>query len=414
MDNVNNTEFDIIDLNEEISNSSLTESMNNELQRINDKFSEPLIKKIPITEMAGLGAAFAAVAGMIPHGGEAVAAATAMCENGGLFRCVFPDGVTGHLAQSAGKCIGGIMVDGGGLAQARWIPVAEGAKDAGTAAAAANPEILFLAVAIIGISFKINEIKKGQEKIIGILERDKKSQLIADYELLQDYLNDYRYYFENENTMIVNLNQVKNIKRNALKDVKSYHEELTEMTNDKNSIFKIISASGDIKAIFDRFVHYKLAISVYSLASYMEIMLAKNFKADYLDKEKADMKEIAEEYGEVYTSCNETLAKLKESSLGSKATKGLSWISKNAGNVIGKIPVIERGPVDEALIAGSEKLAALDEKALNDMLEFFEEYRDCAVLPIVEHIDSLKQLANNKTEILTDGKVLYLFAEKVA
>lgn len=403
-----NEEIDVTDLDMDIQNTSISEAMNKELRLINERFGTPLIKKIPITEMAGLGTAFASLAEMIPHG---AGVANGVVENGGLFRCVFPEGVTGHLFKSAGQRLGGIAVDGGGLAQARFIPVAE---EAGTAAVVSNPEVLLIAVAIMGITVKINEIQKGQEKIIGILERDKKSQLIADYELLQDYLADYKYYFENDATMTVNLNQVKNIKRNALKDVRSYHEELTEKVDNKNNILKLVTANGEIKGIFDRFVHYKLAISVYSMASYLEVMLSKNFQAEYLDKETDVMQKIASEYEKIYLSCNTKLSELKTGSLGAKATKGLSWLSKNAGNAISKIPVIEKGPVDEVLIAGSDKLNELDAKALNDMLEFFEEYKDCAALPVADHIESLKTIANRNTEILTDGNTMYIFSECIA
>ena len=403
-----NTEYDIVDLNEEIKNSSLTEAMNYELARINDTFKSSVIKKLPVAEVASLGAAFAA---LMPQG---TAVAGALAQNGALFKCVFPTGVTGQLAQSGGQFLGGIMVDGGGLAQARWIPVAEGANGGVGALAVANPEIVLIAVAIVGIGMKINEIKKGQEKIIEILERDKKSQLIADYEILQDYLEDYRYYFENNNTVTVNLNQVKNIKRNALKDVKSYQEELYALLEDKNPLLKAISANGVTKGIFERFVHYKLAINVFAMASYMDIMLAKNYQAEYLEKEANVLKGTATSYDYVYGKCYEKLLDLNKSSFGSRAVKGLAWMSKGAGKIRGSIPVVEKGPVDEALLAGSEKLSEFDEKALAEMLDFFEEYKSCSALSVSEQIDTLNKISNEKTEMICDRENIYVFSERIA
>lgn len=403
-----NEEYQIIDLNEEIRENSLAEAVNSELLRINDTFNAPLIKKIPITEVAGLGAVFSS---FLP---KAVEVAGTVAENGGLFRCVFPKGVTGHLAQTGGQYIGGILTTEGSFAQARWVPVAAGAKGGASAAAVSQPVVILVAVAIIGIGMKINEIKKGQEKIIGILERDKKSQLIADYEILQDLLEDYRYYFENETTMTVNLNQVKNIKRNALKDLKSYQEELENIIDSKKSIMKMVSATADIKEIFDRFVHYKLAINVYAMASYMDIMLARNFQEEYLEKEIEALKSVAESYEKIYCSCYDKLGELRKTSISSKAVKGLAWLSKGAGKVINSIPIVDGEKVEEKLVEGSDKLEAFDEKMLNDMLSFFEEYRACGATPIVEHVENLNMISNKKTEMLCDGKVIYMFSEKTA
>ena len=39
---------------------------------------------------------------------------------------------------------------------------------------------------------QIQDIKDGQKEIVGILERDKKSQLLADYDLFTSYMDDYK------------------------------------------------------------------------------------------------------------------------------------------------------------------------------------------------------------------------------
>mgnify|MGYP000835148549 FL=1 len=66
-----------------------------------------------------------------------------------------------------------------------------------------------VAVAVLAVVKQVQDIKDGQKEIISILERDKKSQLLADYDLLASYMDDYKFYWENEASLVVNLNQVK-------------------------------------------------------------------------------------------------------------------------------------------------------------------------------------------------------------
>ena len=179
------------------------------LTEIKDTYLTSPLARIPFTEIAALGGSFAGAV-------ETMAAPAAE----GIYRCVFPKGVTGTLAMAkdGSGALGTIMNDGI-VGQARWVPVN---KTIGPACLKAA----LVAVAVLAVVKQIQDIKDGQKEIISILERDKKSQLLADYDLLASYMDEYQYYWENDASLVVNLNQVKNIKRNAMKDLRSYIEQI--------------------------------------------------------------------------------------------------------------------------------------------------------------------------------------------
>lgn len=83
------------------------------LAEIKDSYQTPPLAKIPFTEIAALGGSFAGVVETM---------ATPAAE--GLYRCVFPKGITGTLAMAkdGSGALGTIMNDGI-VGQARWIPV---------------------------------------------------------------------------------------------------------------------------------------------------------------------------------------------------------------------------------------------------------------------------------------------------
>ena len=359
------------------------------LAEIKENYQSSPLAKIPFTEIAALGGSFAGVVETM---------ATPAAE--GLYRCVFPKGVTGTLtmAKDGTGALGTIMNDGI-VGQARWIPVDKAIGPACLKAA-------LVAVAVLAVVKQIKDIKDGQKEIIDILERDKKSQLLADYDLLASYMDEYKFYWENEASLVANLNQVKNIKRNAMKDLRSYIEQLEGFIAAKKNILKMQTASYKIGQILDRFVHYKLALHVFALSEYMEVMLSKNFQAEYLSKIEDEIREQAMKFRNLYTECFDKIELLKKEAVTTQAANKLADVTRTVGGLIGKIPVVKDGPVDEFLIGVGDSITEAEKKKLEKTLAFFIQYKDSGLTPIAEHIAMINELSNKPVVMLYDKKTI--------
>lgn len=360
------------------------------LADIKDTFQTPVLAKIPFTEIAALGGSFAGVVNTL---------ATPAAE--GVYRCVFPNGVKGTLAMAkdGSGALGTIMNETGIAGQARWLPVDK-------AVGPALIEATLIAVAVLAVVKQINDIKDGQKAIIEILERDKKSQLLADYDILSSYMEDYRFYWESDADIVVNLNQVKNIKRNAMKDIRSYEEQIKGMLSAKKNLLKMQTASQKIGDILDRFVHYKLALHVFALSQYMEVMLSKNFQAEYLNKLSEEIREHAYNFRDLYTACYGKIELLKSEAVTTQVASNVANVSKTVGNFIGKIPVVSKGPVDEFLIGVGDLISEAEKEQMRKTMEFFIQYKDSGLTPIAEHIDMINSLSNRPTLMVYDKKVI--------
>ncbi len=359
------------------------------LAEIKDTFQTSPLAKIPFTEIAALGGSFAGVAETI---------ATPAAE--GLYRCVFPKGITGTLAMAKdGSGALGTILNDGIVGQARWIPVD---KAIGPACLKAT----LVAVAVLAIAKQVQDIKDGQKEIIGILERDKKSQLLADYDLLASYMDEYKFYWENEASLVVNLNQVKNIKRNSMKDIRSYTDQIENMLSAKKNLLKMQTASNKTGQLLDRFVHYKLALHVFALSEYMEVMLSKNFQAEYLNKIEDEIREHAMKFRNLYTACFDKIEAIKKDAVTTQTANKLADVSRTVGNFIGKIPLIKEGPVDEFLIGVGDSISDTEKKKLEKTLAYLIQYKDSGLTPIAEHIAIINQLSNKPVVMLYDNKVL--------
>lgn len=359
------------------------------LAEIKENYQSSPLAKIPFTEIAALGGSFAGVVETM---------ATPAAE--GVYRCVFPKGVTGTLAMAKdGTGALGTIMNDGIVGQARWIPVDKAIGPACLKAA-------LVAVAVLAVVKQIKDIKDGQKEIIDILERDKKSQLLADYDLLASYMDEYKFYWENEASLVVNLNQVKNIKRNAMKDLRSYIEQLEGFIAAKKNILKMQSASYKIGQILDRFVHYKLALHVFALSEYMEVMLSKNFQAEYLSKIEDEIREQAMKFRNLYTECFDKIELLKKEAVTTQAANKLADVTRTVGGLIGKIPVVKDGPVDEFLIGVGDSITEAEKKKLEKTLAFFIQYKDSGLTPIAEHIAMINELSNKPVVMLYDKKTI--------
>lgn len=391
---VMNNDMIVLERLEECGNSIKSSmAVEHALADIKDTFQTPVLAKIPFTEIAALGGSFSSVVNTL---------STPTAE--GIYRCVFPKGVTGTLAMAkdGSGALGTIMNSSGIAGQARWIPVDK-------AVGPACLQAMMIAVAVLAVVKQINDIKEGQKEIIEILERDKKSQLLADYDILVSYMDDYKFYWENETSIVVYLNQVSNIKRNSKKDILSYVEQIEGLISTKKNILKIQSVSQKIGKILNRFIHYKLALHVFVLAQYMEVMLSKNFQEEYLNKISNEIREQAFMFRNLYTECYNKIELLKWEAVTTQAAKKVSDVSKTVGNFIGKIPVISKGPVDEFLVDMGANINEAERGEIKKTLNFFIQYKDSGLLPIAEHIDMINKLSNQPTIMVHDNNVIQFY-----
>lgn len=269
-------------------------------------------------------------------------------------------------------------------------------------------------MAVLAVVKQVQDIKDDQKEIISILERDKKSQLLADYDLLASYMDDYKFYWENEASLVVNLNQVKNIKRNAMKDLRSYIEQIEGLLSEKKNLLKMQTASYKIGKLLDRFVHYKLALHVFALSEYMEVMMSKNFQAEYLNKIENEIREHAMEFRDFYTACFDKIELLKKEAVTTQAAHKLADVSRSVGSFIGKIPLVKESPVDEFLIGVGDSISDAEKQRLEKTLAFFIQYKDSGLIPIAEHIATINHLSNKPVVMLYDNNNLYFHKLKDA
>ena len=83
-------------------------------------------------------------------------------------------------------------------------------------------------------------------------------------------------------------------------------------------------------------------------------------------------------------------------------------MSKATGEAIAKVPVLSKGPVDEALIEAGSKLDRLETRRTFQQLRKLVDRQGSCVRPFVENIDMVDRLYNNSISMVFDKDTIYL------
>ena len=130
---------------------------------------------------------------------------------------MFPAGVKGNLAiDKAGMALGGILKDGGGLAQARLAAV-----DPATLATQAA-----MAAIMMEINKKLDNIQEMQQRILDFLEQDKQAEQQANLNVLTDILEGYKHNWDNAQYLQNHHMKALDIKQTAEKNIIFYQEQI--------------------------------------------------------------------------------------------------------------------------------------------------------------------------------------------
>ena len=176
----------------------------------------------------------------------------------------------------------------------------------------------------------------------------------------------------------------------------------------KKFLVSKLDVKKNMQKLIENFSNYRLAIYIYAFASYLEIILLENFNADFLESISSKIKDESFKYVELYTIAYTKLESMAASSLESGAIKGAAVVSHGLGKVIEKIPIVERGQLDENLIAAGKKLEEYKVDSVDDLLSAFRSLRNCQVKQFTDLIETIDELHNGEPAILVDNENVYV------
>ncbi len=149
-------------------------------------------------------------------------------------------------------------------------------------------------------------------------------------------------------------------------------------------------------------------ISAYS--SFLEAILAGNYARDYLEHMASKIREYAFQYKMDYTKYYEQLEDYMKGSVQAVALSEIGKAGTAAGKALAKVPILSKGPVDEALIAAGKKIRDVGSGHGKSTMKEFRNNRDAGIQMFVSNIETVNELSNRPVEVLFNKEEVYICA----
>jgi len=274
--------------------------------------------------------------------------------------------------------------------------------------AAINPATMMMAVALFSIEKELGNIAEMEKQIISFLEIEKEAEIEADVKTLSNITSQYKYNWDNEHFIASNHKMVLDIQRTARKNMIAFQKKVDEAMDSKKLIVaqnKVISTLNDF---LKKFKYYRLSLFAFSMASLLEIMLSGNFKEENIIGIIKEIEENSMVYSNLYGKCSVFIEKLSHASVEANVLKGIGTASNTVGKLIGKIPLVEKGPVDEFLQNSGAHLKNDASEMERDAVSIFAEIANPCTGVFVEKMKDMVQIYNHTERICFDDKKIYL------
>lgn len=357
---------------------------------------------VPISQLASLGAG---VASLIPE--LRTVTETVTVNTNGLYRLA-NTGVGDVLKQAKNGNYWGAFKNVEG--NSKFLQI----KDAGLVSATQqtvmpiNPAIMMMAVALFSIEQKLDAILEMEKQILSFFVIEKESEIEADVETLFNIISKYKLNWDNEQFITSNHKLVLDIQRTARKNMNSYQKKVSEVLKSKKIVVAKSKVNTKLQELQKEFKYYRMSLYTFSMASLIEIMLSGNFKEEYIEGIKDEIELLSMKYRDAYMQCSVYLEKISGGALQTNLMKGIGTASKTVGKVIGSIPVIKEGQVDEFL---QDKGSNLKESAVeieDNIIKSFAKLSNPETRVFIDKMEDMINIYNHTEEIYFDDEKIYL------
>ena len=381
---------------------NILEATENMLTDIRSIASDKQVRSVPIASLAALGGSAASLSPALRTVTE-----TMTVNAKGLYTLA-NESVGDALKQAKDGTFWGALKTAEGKSKMAKLQSAGPLSASSTTTIPVNPTTMMMAVALYSIEKKLGDIEEMQKQILSFLEIEKESEIEADVQMLTNLIRNYKSNWDNEHFVASNHKLVIDIKRTALKHMNSYQKNMKAVLAKKILLVdqnKMKSISAELKKKIE---YYRMSLYTYSLASLLEIMLSGNFKEEYITGIKAEIEKYTADYRLIFDESSRYLEKLGSGAIDANLLGGIGLAGKKMGDLIGAIPVVKNGPVDEFLQDNGKKLEKKASHQKSKAVHDFAALGNPQTGVLTEKMQDMIDIYNHTEQICFDRENIYL------
>lgn len=368
-------------------------------------FDDSNYRKIPFGQMASLGAGLSGLAVMaqtvVSSGGAGAAGET-------LYRITNSDTAKGTLQMIDGKpgATYGLFMENGNFSNRAIFERIPG--NGAVQSVPIDPTAIFMAAALYSINRKLDAIQATQKEMLEYARKRDEAEMSGDLKFLVETFNNYKNAWNNELFVQNSHNQALTCKRHAIAKVDLYRDEIVSKTNEKEFLHSDKMVEKKLADLEKYFKDYQMALTMYAFASFMDVLLSKNFEKNYLEYISQTLREMSFKYRDLYTKCYNRVAIYANQSVESFIRKGLSKASKATGAGLGNAPLLNKTQLEDNLLHVSVRIKEHDEDKRGAPLRVLAENSSATVIPYVEAIEDFNRYHNEPMDVVFDRENIYI------
>lgn len=360
---------------------------------------------IPLSELSTLGAA---VSSLLPS--FRTVTQTTSLASGGLYRVA--NAVAGDTLKAASNGnFWGAMKTADGASKFAQLQQVGSVTGSSTAIMPINPAIILMAVALHSVEKQLGNIADMEKQILSFLENEKQSEIEADVEMLTGMITKYKYNWDNEHFLTSNHKLALDIQRTARKNMLAYQKNVSEIVSTKKLLIGQSKVNQTLQVMVKKFKYYRLSLYCYSLASLLEILLSGNFSEENINSSVSEIERLSREYRDYFEKGSAYMERISKFAVESNLLKGVGVTTSAAGKLIGSIPKVRDGQVDEFLQKKGETMRSTAIETERDIVNAFSAVNNPNTRGLLNNMRDMTMIYNHTEAICFDQHKVYLITD---
>ena len=308
----------------------------------------------------------------------------------GIYRLTFPHGFS-DMTLSKFKNENAYM--GSGLVEGSF-------KQARLNQISADPTQMFIAMALMSIQSKLNEIGEMQREMFDFMLDVEETKLTANLNTLNKMIDDYKLNSANQVFINQLLAQVGNIKREVSHGEELYKKQIEKIIATEDTLHVVSSANDLVNKLRRNLRDYHLAYYVRSYAEFVEVFLIRNFTEENLKHIRERFISEKDAYDEVYSESYKWSEKYLRSAIGQKvAAPVLKGIDEVYEKGLSHLPF----HLDRFFKADADKYVPIETQ-----LEQISKDEDSGTEAFADSIKQMEFIQKEPVEMYLEGEKVYI------
>ena len=387
-------------------------NMNMQLTPADENVDLSRAKRIPLGQIASLGAGFAGIPGAF----RTIEQTATIAGDGTLMKALDTAGnpmdIASLFTRKKGELAGthfGSYLDGNGLHQATLVKAGPQTVTT-TTTIPVDPVTLAVAVAMAEMNQKLDNIQKTVDDMFDYMKQRDKSKARANLDALSRYFNEYPQNWDSERYLSSAHVDVLKILREAKADMDFHRGQVRKKLADRAPVELRGMVESRLDGVLDSLRDCQLATYTYAFASLLDPVLSENFSCEKLESVAASIDAASVAYRELYTSCYNAIERGAKDTVDSALLDGVSHASEALGKAMKPTFVGDHTPIDEGLEDLGRAAGDFNRSENGRLLKKLRKAKSPDVAPFRESALTISSICNESSQLLTDGESLYLLS----